>query len=118
MVRNLSEVTTLPGYVEPSDKLPEGSEDEGSEDEVSEPLVNDLDTGALVNELMRRDLMPRPVDDLTPHEKGCAANNPESLIWKFSAAVPETEEPGDGAECSYRGTQLLLTKVYDLIEQR
>ena len=113
MVRNLSDVATLPGYIEPPSKFPRETEEEDLEDDDEEPLVNDLDTGALVNELMRRDLMPKKVD-LNPHEKKCAVNNPESLIWKFSAV----EEPASEQEVSYRGTQLALTKVYDLIEQR
>ncbi|KAJ5968213.1 hypothetical protein N7501_004461 [Penicillium viridicatum] len=113
MVRNLSDVATLPGYIEPPSKFPRETEDEDLGDDDEEPIVNDLDTGALVNELMRRDLMPKKVD-LNPHEKKCATNNPESLIWKFSAL----EEPASEQEVSYRGTQLALTKVYDLIEQR
>lgn len=112
MVRNLSDVATLPGYIEPS-KLPTETEDDDLGDEDEETPINDLDTGALVNELMHRDLMPKKVD-LNPYEQKCAANNPESLIWKFSAV----EEPESEQEVSYRGTQLALTKVYDLIEQR
>jgi hypothetical protein len=79
MVRNLSDAAALPGYIEPPSKLSEGSEDEDLEDEDYEPPINDLDTGALVNELMKRDLLPRE-DDLKPHEQGYAATVPRASL--------------------------------------
>lgn len=115
MVRNLSDVATLPGYIGPPNKLPEGSEDEDLEDEDYDPPINDLDTGALVNELMQQSLLPRDVG-LAPHEQAYAANTPEGLTCKLSAL--SAAEPKKAQEGSYRGTQLVLTKVYDLIEQR
>ncbi|KAJ5986311.1 hypothetical protein N7451_010676 [Penicillium sp. IBT 35674x] len=115
MVRNLSDVATLPGYVEPPSKLPEAADDEDLEDEIQEPLINDLDNGALVNELMERDLLPSTLN-LKPHGLDCAAGNPERLAFKLSTM--SAMEPKKAQEGSYRGTQLVLTKVYDLIEQR
>ncbi|KAJ5180579.1 hypothetical protein N7492_003789 [Penicillium capsulatum] len=116
MVRNLSDLASLPGFVEPPSKLPEGQErPELENDEDYEPPINDLDTGALVNELMDRNILPKEVE-LSAHEEQCAASNPESLPWKISmmsVAAPKKEEG-----FTYRGNQLVLTKVYDLIEQR
>lgn len=117
MVRNLSDVTTLPGYVEPPSKLPRGLEGKDLGDEDPEPLLNDLDAGALVNELMRRDFMPGKVN-LSSLDKKSATKNSKNLAWKFAAMASEKKEPGNGTVHSYRETQLVLTKLYDLIEQR
>lgn len=106
MVRNFSATAAGPGEVEDSAKWPKNPKD---------VVSNDMDTGALVSELANLNLLPGKIDlDLTHHEKKAAANNPETLIW----ALDEKEEPERIEEGTYRGTQLALAKVYDLIEQR
>jgi hypothetical protein len=113
MVRNLTDVATMPGYIETPSKLESPENEEQEEQGEPEPVLNEMDAGALVNELTNLNLMPKKVD-LTPHEQEACTKNPESLIYTFSAKL----EPERVPEGSYRGTQLALTKVYDLIEQR
>jgi len=120
MGRNPSDLATLPGFYENQvEKGVEYLEDENFEDELpdyenlKDNVLNDLDTGALVNQMTAMKMVPKPVD-LTSHERKIAANNPETLIWTF-AEKPMSETAPKG---SYRGTQLAMTKVYDLIEKK
>ncbi|KAJ5084204.1 hypothetical protein NUU61_008783 [Penicillium alfredii] len=109
MVRTLSDAATMPGFIETPSKMADNPEDESPQDDI----LNDIDTGVLLNELTNLSLMPKKVD-LAPHEQAAGEKNPESLIWTFA----EKFEPERLPEGTYRGTQLALTKVYDLIEQR
>ncbi|KAJ5530587.1 hypothetical protein N7527_003980 [Penicillium freii] len=103
MVRNLAAVGG-PGDTATSSKWPKNPED---------AVLNDMDTGALVNELASLRLLPKKVD-LTPHQQKAWATNPGVL----TCAAVEPKEPVRIQEGTYRGTQLALTKVYDLIEQQ
>ncbi|KAJ5263942.1 hypothetical protein N7478_011547 [Penicillium angulare] len=108
MVRNLNDVATMPGYAETPNKLG-GIEDEAQ----GEPVLNDMDTGALFNQLTKLNLMPKKVN-FTPNEKKSGSKNSDDLLCMVAATYESPKIP----EGSYRGTQLALTKVYDLIEQR
>ncbi|KAJ5908346.1 hypothetical protein N7495_001028 [Penicillium taxi] len=79
-------------------------------------VVNEIDTGALINEMAALHLLPGKLE-LPPREfipEKRVNQNPEGLIW----ALNENEEPPKIPEGTYRGTRLALTQVYDLIEQR
>lgn len=108
MVRNLDDVATMPGYAETPSKLG-GIEAEAQ----GEPILNDMDTGALFNQLTNLSLVPKKVN-FTPSENKSGPQNNHDLLCMVAA----TNEPPKIPEGSYRGTQLALTKVYDLIEQR
>jgi hypothetical protein len=83
------------GYPEAQEEWPRNPED---------LAVSDIDTGVLINELSNIKLLPGKVKVLE--------QNPEILETKAYAKPPPIEEG------TYRGTQLALTKVYNLIEQR
>jgi hypothetical protein len=83
------------GYPEVQEEWPRNPED---------LAVSDIDTGVLINELSNIKLLPGKVKVLE--------QNPEILETKAYAKPPPIEEG------TYRGTQLALTKVYNLIEQR
>lgn len=75
--------------------------------------VNNIDTGVLINELADIELLPKKLESLSDGEKEDFEQNPENLHWKAYEQGPSPIEEG-----TYRGTQLALTKIYDLIEQR
>ncbi|KAJ5383001.1 hypothetical protein N7517_000912 [Penicillium concentricum] len=103
MVRNLTAVDG-PGDTSTSSKWPKNPE---------EVVLNDMDTGALINELASLQLLPKKVD-LTPHQQAAWARNPGVLAY----GAFEQKEPVRIEKGTYRGTQLALTKIYDLIEQQ
>lgn len=104
MVRNLTPTDAIPGETNAPIKWPKNPH---------EVPLNDMDTGALINELADLNLLPEKID-LTPDEKETCAKSPESLMWTLSEKV----EPKPIEKGTYRGTKLALTKVYDLVEQR
>jgi hypothetical protein len=69
------------------------------------------DTGVFLTELSNSNHLPARLA-LTPGEIKAVHKNPEALFAKAQANAPETLEEG-----TYRGTQLALTKVYQLIEK-
>jgi hypothetical protein len=104
MVRNLTPGGVAPGDIDAPRKWPKNPED---------AVVNDMDSGALINELAKLAILPGKLD-LTPDEQEACKKNPDSLIWTLRRKQPLPRiQKG-----TYRGTQLALTKLYDLIEQR
>lgn len=103
MVRNLAAVDGR-GDTATSTKWPKNPED---------AVLNDMDTGALINELESLRLLPKKVD-LTPLQQEARARTSGVL----TRAAFEPKEPVRIQEGTYRGTQLALTKIYDLIEQQ
>jgi hypothetical protein len=104
MVRNFTPAGVGPGDTDAPRKWPKNPED---------AVVNDMDTGALVNELAKLAILPGKLD-LNPDEQKACKKNPDSLIWTLHGKEPLPRiQKG-----TYRGTQLALAKTYDLIEQR
>jgi hypothetical protein len=81
--------------------------------DVEDCLVPVFDTGVFVTELSNVDLLPKRLEGLTRHDLDEAKKNPESLLSKASEQAPDSLTEG-----TYRGTQLALTKVYDMIEKK
>ncbi|KAJ5824678.1 hypothetical protein N7447_007018 [Penicillium robsamsonii] len=75
--------------------------------------VNGIDSGVFINELANIELLPGKLESLSDGERKAFEKNPENLHWKAYKQGPSLIEEG-----TYRGTQLALTKIYDLIEQR
>ncbi|KAJ6100374.1 hypothetical protein N7499_000004 [Penicillium canescens] len=75
--------------------------------------VNGIDSGVFINELANIGLLPRKLEFFSDGEKKAFEQNPENLHWKAYQQGPSLIEEG-----TYRGTQLALTKIYELIEQR
>lgn len=75
--------------------------------------VNEIDNGVFINELANTDHLPGKLEPLSDAEKKAFAQNPENLHRKAYEQGASPIEEG-----TYRGTQLALTKIYDLIEQR
>lgn len=75
--------------------------------------ANSFDTGVFINELANIELLPGKLESLSDDDKKAFAQNPENLNWKASEQGPAPIKEG-----TYRGTQLALVKIYDLIEQR
>jgi hypothetical protein len=76
-------------------------------------VVNEMDTGALINELETLDIVPKNIS-LNSQEQKVIQKNPEKFMW----ALYEDVKPHRVQTGTYRGTQLALNKVYDLVEQR
>ncbi|GFG20465.1 seed linoleate 13S-lipoxygenase-1 [Aspergillus udagawae] len=97
MAQNTTPLTpgVVLGYPDVQGKWPSNPED---------LAVGDIDTGVLINELSELKLLPGKLKVFEP--------NPEILQWKAYEKGPPIEEG------TYRGTQLALTKIYNLIEQR
>lgn len=75
--------------------------------------LNSFDTGIFINELADIKLLPEKLESVSDDEKKAFAENPENLNRKASEQGPAPIKEG-----TYRGTQLALVKIYDLIEQR
>lgn len=75
-----------------------------------------FDTGVFITELANKELLPKKfANGLTDDERSDAVDNPESLIHKVWDDGNRAERLEQG---TYRGTQLALTKTYDLIEKK
>lgn len=72
-----------------------------------------FDTGVFINELAKLDKIPPKTTELTKDEASKGAANPELLLDKANDDAPPPIKEG-----TWRGTQLALTKTYDLIETR
>jgi hypothetical protein len=72
-----------------------------------------FDTGVFVNEMAKLNILPEKLTQFTETEKEEFRRNPENLLEKA-----QEEAPGSLDEGTYRGTQLALTKLYELIEKR
>jgi hypothetical protein len=101
---------TVSGIIEP---LNEKQNTREWPENVEDCLVPVFDTGVFVTELSNDDLLPKRLEGLTQHDLDEAKRNPETLLSKASGQAPESL--GEG---TYRGTQLALTKVYDMIEKK
>jgi hypothetical protein len=82
-------------------------------EQVEDCLVPVFDTGVFVTELSNDDLLPKRLEGLTQQDLDEAKKNPETLLTKASEQAPDSLTEG-----TYRGTQLALTKVYDMIEKK
>lgn len=80
--------------------------------EVEKVPIPFWDTGVFVTELANLNKLPMKFEHLTDEEKAAAHQNPEALFQKAQDNAPEAISEG-----TYRGTQLALTKVYQLIEK-
>lgn len=80
---------------------------------VQDCLVPVFDTGVFVTELAKNDLLPKKLTGLTEQDLEDAKRNPETLLQKANEQAPDQLSEG-----TYRGTQLALTKVYDIIEKK
>lgn len=94
----------------------EKSEGEWPSD-VNKVPIPVFDTGVFVTELINEDILPKKFDTtLTDEEHSAFQDNPETLLEK---AKQQAECRADQfVEGTYRGTQLALTKIYDLIEKK
>lgn len=72
-----------------------------------------FDTGVFINEMAKLHILPEKLKQFTDDEKLELQQNPEILLEKAQAQAPAALEEG-----TYRGTQLALTKIYELIEKR
>ena len=72
-----------------------------------------LDTGIFINELAKLKILPAKLRNFSDDDKLELEQNPENLLVKAQAQAPKSLEEG-----TYRGTQLALTKIYELIEKR
>ena len=71
------------------------------------------DTGVFINEMAKLDILPQKLDDLTEKDELEFQQNPENLLQKAQAQAPDSISEG-----TWDGTQLALTKMYELIEKR
>lgn len=84
--------------------------------DVEKVPIPAFDTGVFVTELINEDLLPKKLaQPLTEEERSAVRDNPEVLLEK---ARQDNNRPDSLKEGTYRGTQLALTKVYDLIEKK
>ena len=81
--------------------------------DVEKAPIPSWDTGVFVTELANLDKLPAPFTDLTSDQEKASQANPESLLPKAQAQAPRALDEG-----TYRGTQLALTKMYQMVEQR
>lgn len=94
---------------------PEKKQGEWPRDVEKVPLPL-FDTGVFITELANKELLPKKfANGLTDDERSGAVNNPESLLHKAWNDENRAERLDVG---TYRGTQLALTKTYDLIEKK
>lgn len=104
-------VTLTPGVVVGATlKITEDRKSEWPADVERVPLPF-WDTGVLLTELVNLNKLPARLE-LTDEDRKAAEANPEALFQKA-----QHQAPGALLEGTYRGTQLALTKTYQLIEQ-
>ncbi|KAK8038514.1 hypothetical protein PG993_006925 [Apiospora rasikravindrae] len=83
--------------------------------DVEKVPIPAFDTGVFIAELTNEKLLPKKLPDLTAEERSAVDDNPEVLLEKARQAE---NRPKPLKEGTYRGTQLALTKVYELIEKK
>lgn len=94
----------------------------GRKDEEKWPLSVDavpipaFDSGVFITELINEKMLPKKFSGgLTDDEKSAAQQNPETLLDKAQSPENRHESLAEG---TYRGTQLAMTKTYNLIETK
>ncbi|KAI1261719.1 Lipoxygenase [Xylariaceae sp. FL1019] len=111
---NLTPGTVVGAVPGPTEGMPE-NEKEWPLDVNAVPIPV-FDTGVFITEMINNDMLPKKFDTpLTVDEKSAIQNNPEILLEK---AKNDGNRPDQLLEGTYRGTQLALTKIYDLIEKK
>lgn len=76
-------------------------------------LIPIWDTGVFINEMAKLEILPAKLRNFTDGDKVELEQNPENLLAKAQAQAPDSLKEG-----TWRGTQLGLTKIYELIEKR
>lgn len=76
-------------------------------------LIPIWDTGVFINEMAKLDILPAKLRNFTDDDKVELEQNPENLLAKAQEQAPDSLKEG-----TWRGTQLGLTKIYELIEKR
>lgn len=72
-----------------------------------------FDSGVFINELAKLEILPAELENITSEDKSEFKQNPENLLSKAHEQASESLKEG-----TWRGTQLALTKIYELIEKR
>jgi hypothetical protein len=72
-----------------------------------------FDTGVFINEMAKLKILPKRLKNLSDKDQSELRQNPENLLEKAQEQAPKALTEG-----TYRGTQLALTKIYGLIEER
>ncbi|KAK8095027.1 hypothetical protein PG997_001712 [Apiospora hydei] len=83
--------------------------------DVEKVPIPAFDTGVFIAELTNEKLLPKKLPELTAEERSAVDDNPEVLLEKARLAE---NRPKPLKEGTYRGTQLAITKVYELIERK
>ena len=114
-------IVLTPGVAVVAESAAARVEQEKCEDEwpsdVKKVPIPVFDTGVFVTELINENILPKKFETtLTDEEHTAFHQNPESLLGK---AKQQAEDRADRLVVgTYRGTQLALTKIYDLIERK
>jgi hypothetical protein len=72
-----------------------------------------FDTGVFINEMASLKILPKKFKDFDDKDEKNLQQNPENLLEKAFEQAPSPLTEG-----TYRGTQLALTKMYQLVEGR
>lgn len=81
-------------------------------DDVEKVPLPVWDTGVFNTELLNLGLTPQRFTDFTVEDREQLHKNPETLLFKAQAEAPPAIHEG-----TWRGSQLALTKIYQMIEQ-
>ena len=80
--------------------------------DVENVPIPTFDSGVFVTELANLAKLPKPLN-ITSGDQDAVQANPEVLLSKAQVKAPRPIGQG-----TFRGTQLALTKIYSMIEQR
>ncbi|CAJ2512930.1 Uu.00g010490.m01.CDS01 [Anthostomella pinea] len=84
--------------------------------DVNEVPIPVFDTGVFITELINNDMLPKMFENpLTEDEKSSLQDNPEVLLERAKNDANRADQLLEGTYC---GTQLALTKIYDLIKKK
>ncbi|KAL8298704.1 hypothetical protein RB597_007355 [Gaeumannomyces tritici] len=94
------------------------AKDEGEwPSDVNKVPIPFFDSGVFITELINQKMLPKKLSDvLTDDEKTASRSNPESMLGR--AHEERNAIKNNISQGSYRGTQLALTKAYNLIETK
>lgn len=96
------------GKSEPATK----SEKDSWPSEVEKVPIAAWDSGVFVTELINLSMVPKKIE-LSTREREALNANPESLLGKAESVKPPRIEEG-----TFRGSQLAITKIYEIIEAK